>query len=128
MQRRLLHRMILPNKRSLARWSRKGPSIEQGTSIHPKPRFYKYLWQIYTADSPWENDEFFEKAPRLCTHDAMRTISALAEAGKAHIVYNYHLPRRGPEVPFDFESARWRGCKVACAYDDDPDPVWKGFK
>ena len=96
--------------------------------MHPEPRFYKYLWQIYTADSHWENCAFFDNAQKLCTHDAMRTIKALVEAGKAHIVYNHHLPRRGPGVPFDFESPRWRDQDYACAYDDDPDPVWNGFK
>ena len=96
--------------------------------IHPNPRYYKYLWQIYTADSPWEEEAFFANTPPICTHDAMKMIEKLDEAGQQYIVYNYSLPRREPGAPFDFESARWRGHECACAYDDDLDPVWHGFK
>jgi len=46
----------------------------------------------------------------------------------AHIVYNQRLPRSGPGVPFDPESERWQREEFACAYDDDPDTAWDGFK
>lgn len=119
--------MISPNRRILAGLAR-GIGLSQATRIHPKPRFFKYLWQIYTADSPWEGDDFFANAPRLCTHDAARLVDSLMEARQPHIIYNRRLPRVGPGVPFDPESPRWKGQEFVCSYDDDPDPVWNGFK
>ena len=119
--------MLSPNRKTLAR-REPGIGLWQATHIHPNRRSFKYLWQIYTIDSPWEDDQFFANAPVLCTHDAMRTIEALAEAGQAYLVYNRRLPRRGADVPFDPEHPRWRGHEFACAYDDDLDPVWNGFK
>jgi len=97
--------MIRPNKNKLAPYS-PGESIWQATSIHPNPRFFKYRWQIYTADSPWEGPEFFEKAPRFSIYEAMTLIEKLRDTAQTHIVYNQRLPRSGPGVPFDPESER----------------------
>ena len=119
--------MISPNRAFFDRHE-PGTGFSQATHMNPNPRFFKYLWRIYTADSPWEGDDFFANAPWLCTHDAMRMIESLSKAGQSHIIYNCRLPRAGPDVPFDFESPRWKDYEVACAYDDDPDPVWNGFK
>ena len=74
--------------------------------IHPNPRYYKYLWWIYTEDSLWEDQAFFDHSPKLCTHDAMVWIETLKMAGQTFIVYNESLPRRGAGVPLDFNSAR----------------------
>ena len=119
--------MFRPNRANLARLA-----TERGawaaTSMHPNPRYYKYLWQIFTTDSPCEDGAFFANAPRLCTHEAMVLIERLTERRQRYAVYNRRLPRGGPGVPFDFQSACWQGYECAQAYDDDPDPVWNGFK
>ena len=119
--------MLRPNRKNLANRDA-GSGIWQSTSIHLNAQYYKYRWQIYTADSPWEEEVFFANAPQLCTHDAMMTVEKLSAAGQSYIVYNQRLPRRGPGVPFELTSARWKDYEFASAYDDDPDPVWNGFK
>ena len=121
--------MIMPNRKNLAIHSADGHIwLGQYAHMHPNPRFFKYLWRIFTADTPWENAEFFRTAPRLCTHDAMAMMDALWEARQPQIIYNQRLPRKDLALPFDWTSERWSTAKFACAYDDDADPVWNGFK
>lgn len=122
--------MISPNRKALARWSevcRPGTSLLQGT-LHPNPRLYKHLYQIYTADYPWEDACFFAHAPMLCIHDAMQEMKALAAAGIHHIVYVHRLPRRGKATPFAPDSERWRDRTFACAYEEDNDTAWGEFR
>ena len=94
--------------------------------LHPNPRFYKYYWRVFHDKSP-EGKLFFEEKP-MNTHDAMELCRALEEQGKGYLLYNYHLPRSGENVPFYFQSDRWTGAEIARPYEDDPDPVWKGHK
>jgi hypothetical protein len=83
---------------------------------------------LYGEDSQWEDQQFFDHSPRLCTYDAMVMIDGLRQAGRSYIVYNEGLPRCGEGVPFDRDSARWRGQVFACSYEDDWDIEWNGFR
>ncbi|QIE30360.1 hypothetical protein [Caballeronia sp. SBC2] len=56
--------MQKPIKEGLARSN--GISFCSGDySLNSNPRRYKYQWQVFTLDSEWEGDEFFENAPKL---------------------------------------------------------------
>lgn len=96
--------------------------------MHPNPRFYKYYWRIFTFDSPWEGPDFFARTTELSTFNAMRLISQYREERISCLVYNRKEPRLDPVAPWDLTSARWRGRRFAPAWDDDPDPVWDGYK
>lgn len=96
--------------------------------MHPNPRFYKYRWQIYTENCEWEGGDFFENAPQYCTAACMARLQALDVPGVKYLLYNYIYPRRFEGMPFDPQHAKWQSCQWAPSWEDDPDPVWKGFK
>ena len=115
---------------------RRKESIWQGSYPHDNPRFYKYIWQIFTeADLPpaaanwscttdavwWAMDQ-----PTMSIAQAMPVIKRLFDAGTPMIVRNQCLKRLGPHSPWDDEKIKWD--HPAPAYDDDPDPAWHGYK
>ena len=96
--------------------------------MHPNPRFYKYYWWIFWKESPVEGEQFLSKDYRLCTAAAMQLLDRLKEQNELCWLYNRSLPRMDKANPFNLESERWKDTEWAPAYDDDPDPVWNGFK
>jgi len=104
-------------------------SFAQG--VHPNPRFYKYYWRVFHADSPFVGVNFFRQCERICTYEAMNLIKRLQEKGRGYIIYNVRFPRAGDDVPFDFTHNRWRGVGeliIAPQFDDDADPEYQGHK
>jgi len=97
-----------------------------GYMPHANPRMYKYFWRVFVMDTPWENREFFERAPILTTAQFMDLYAKYRANGVSCLIYNYHLPRHGSI--FDQTSAKWEGVTFAPAWDDDPDAEWQGHK
>lgn len=117
--------MLSPSKKKL----RRTPGEWWSTSpLHPEPRLYKHYWQLFTLDSPWEGDTFFDQAPVLCTAACFARLAQLKAAGQSCIVYGYKRPRRFPGMPFDPNHEKWRQVEWAPALEDDPDPEWNGFR
>ncbi|AIS95995.1 hypothetical protein BTHA_1287 [Burkholderia thailandensis MSMB59] len=119
--------MLRPTKEDFQRWSGTGFAFF-GTYLHPNPRWYKYIWQIWTPDSPLEGAEFFEHGPRYCTAQFHEMEKRMFEAGASGFIYNRQLPRRGLDKPFDLTHPRWANREWVLAWEDDPDPEWNGHK
>lgn len=90
--------------------------------LHPNPRFYKYYWHVFSRYSKYEGDEFFEKC-RMTTYEAIKEIKRLDNANEPYMLFNYSLPRSGPDTPFNKnKSKHW-----APSYNEDSDlPVSDG--
>ena len=96
-------------------------SYAQG--VHPNPRFYKYFWWVFWAQSPVDGWKFLGEEYRLSTASALTLLADLKRRGEPHWVYNCRVPRRDQANPFDVNHPRWQGVEWALAYDDDPDPA-----
>ncbi len=104
-----------------------GASYASG--MNPNPLFYKYYFWVFWQQSPVEGRAFLGKEHRLNVAAAMALIDRLCEQGEPYILYNEKFPRRDPlNTPFNPEEPRWKAFEWACAYKDDPDPEWKGFR
>lgn len=111
----------------IRQWAKEPPAGRYFSQLmHPNPRFYKYTWRVWTPDSPWEGAAFFADAPLMCTAESHELETRLLAEQKHFFVYNVQRPRFGG--PFDQTAPKWAQVIFAPAYDDDPDPVWKGHK
>lgn len=90
------------------------------------PRHYKYFWQVFTAESPYEGGEFWEHAPRLCNAAFEQEAERLREQGLTCLVYGFRLPRRDPANPWKLDHPRWQDTNFAPCWDDDTDPMIAG--
>lgn len=90
------------------------------------PRHYKHVWQVFSPESPYEGDEFWERAPRLCTADFEKETERLLAQGMSCLVYGFRLPRRDPANPWKLDHPRWQGREFAPCWDDDTDPIGEG--
>lgn len=90
------------------------------------PRFYKYLFRVFSDESPWEGDSFFRHAPLLSVADFYAETERLLQAGKSCAVYVVRRPRLDPANPWDLSSPRWQGASFAPPWDEDPDPLVDG--
>ena len=97
----------------------------KSSRMHPNPTFYKYYWTIFHEGCA-ENGDF--AAIKYCTSDAMTIIKALKANKKGYILHNWHSPRNGNKLPFDFSNIRWKGVEMAPSFEDDSDPIWEGHK
>jgi len=97
-------------------------------SPHPmgNPRHYKYVWQVFSPESPYEGDAFLEQAPRLCNAAFEQEVKRLVDAGMSCLVYGCRLPRRDPANPWDLGHPRWEGREFAPSWEEDTDPVVSG--
>lgn len=124
--------MLLPTRKTLLSLSSSGnqqPAILFSCpAIHPDTRLWKYYWQIFTLDSTWESNEFFEKATWLCTANFHKLIDQYEIEGVNCIDYNKRQPRLDPSAPWDMTSAKWNGVTFAPLWIVDPDPIWNGYK
>jgi hypothetical protein len=122
--------MLLPRKKTLASLSEgQGPNIFFSCPpLHPNPRLWKYHWQIFTCDSPWEEDDFFENSIRLSTANFFSCIDQYSEIGVSCIVYNKRYPRLDPQSPWDLKNKKWDNVSFHSSWEDDTDPVWNGHK
>ncbi|WP_175844524.1 MULTISPECIES: hypothetical protein [Burkholderia] len=119
--------MLRPTKEDFQRWSGTGFAFF-GTYLHPNPRWYKYVWQIWTPDLPLEGAEFFQHGPRYCTAHFHEVRERLSGVGVSGFIYNRQLPRQGLGKPFDLTHPRWAKREWAPAWEDDADPEWSGHK
>jgi len=117
-----LHAMTDPTQTMI--WFAAGPRFLQGN-----PRHYKFLWQVFSPESPWEGHAFMEQAPLLCNAAFEKEIERLQEQGMSCLVYGYRRPRLDPSNPWDLNSSRWKGERFAPSWDDDLDPIFsRGHK
>lgn len=119
--------MLLPTQENFRCWNGTGLTFF-GTSLHPKARLYKYVWQIWTPDTVLEGDEFFKSGPRYCTAEFMDVQQRLIDADASGFVYNRQFPRRDSGLPIDPLHPRWVNCAWAPSWEDDGDPIWNGHK
>ncbi|MDD4865541.1 MAG: hypothetical protein PHE38_16320 [Alishewanella agri] len=98
--------------------------------MHPNPRFYKYYWWIFTADTPVEGYEFLTDPYRLCTFTFEQQLKYCKENQISALIYNQQFYRDEQSLPFDFNKLRKNPDIIfAPAFDDDPDPITaQGFK
>lgn len=122
--------MIFPTYANLASRSDDAQPRIMYTSGSPhllgNPRHYKYFWQVFIADTPFEGDEFFERAPRLCNAAFEKETERLFSQGMSCLVYGFRLPRRDPASPWDLSHPRWTGREFAPSWDEDTDPAVSG--
>lgn len=119
--------MRRPTFANLAKLAGEPPSVRYCSgSPWPlgNPRHFKHLWQLFSAESPWEDDDFFEHAPLLCGADFLREAERLVQAGLTCLVYGQRRPRPDPTHPWDRSGPRWRNAVFAPCWDEDPDPVY----
>ncbi|MGI4717742.1 MAG: hypothetical protein ACRYGO_05260 [Janthinobacterium lividum] len=118
--------MRRPTFRYLARLAQESPAIvfaSGSPSLSGHPKLYKYFWQVFSVECPWENDEFFELAPHLCTADMVRTTERLLAAGHSAVLYGWKRPRKASGAPWDLAHPRWKDAVFAPSWDDDTDEV-----
>lgn len=118
--------MLSPRFKTLSKWERVDPSITFASgspTLSANPRFYKYLWHIFSRASGYEEHEFFEHAPLLCTAAMLLETQRLLDAGNTSFVYGFTRPREGTSIPMDINHPRWRDTIFALPWEDDTDPV-----
>lgn len=90
------------------------------------PRFYKYHWQVFSLECPWEEADFFRHAPILCNADCEKEVQRLIARKLSCMIYGFRRPRRDPANPWDLNSPRWEGVRFALSWDEDTDPAIDG--
>lgn len=118
---------VNPQYTDLVKTDTKEPrQVSYAQGMHPNPRFYKYYWRVFHHQS--EEGKLFFKSPALTTNAMHELCERLRNENKGYMLYNWSRPRIGDDVPFNFNSPRWRGCFTAPAYDEDSDIPWRGHK
>jgi hypothetical protein len=58
-------------------------------SLSPQgnPRHWKYYWRVFSAQFPWEDEEFFRHAPVLCNADFIRELECVHALGEWFTVF-----------------------------------------
>lgn len=123
--------MRLPIKADLARQAASGPGIwfcSGDYSLNPNRRAYKYYWQVFTLDAPWEGPAFFTNAPSLSIAKFAALEEGLRREGKSAYVYSRKYLREGHGLPLDMSHARWKGVQLVVSLEDDPDAEHDGWK
>lgn len=96
---------------------------------HGKPRFYKYYWWVFTAESPVEGDNFLTETYRLSHAEYDERIAVCRTRGMSAMVYNKKCYRTGADTPWDKHRLNERGACLAPSFNDDTDPVTScGYK
>jgi hypothetical protein len=98
-------------------------------SMHPDPRFYKYLWWVFWEESLVDGAEFLDDAYAVNTATAMALMDDLIQKRKPHWIYNRQIPRLDPGVtPFDPLHRRWKDTKFPPPLSEDSDAEWQGYR
>ena len=90
------------------------------------PRLYKYFWRVFSAQSPWEGDDFFMHAPALCTADYEKEVERLLALNLSCLIYGFRRPRKDPSNPWDLSNPKWKDRQFAISWDEDDDPIVDG--
>ena len=98
--------------------------------VHENPRWYKYFWFLFTAESPTDGHSFLSDENKLTFFEFERELERVKGIGLEAWVYNVKLHRIGGDSPFDETKLRSRGItEFAPSFDQDLDPVTsEGFK
>ena len=107
----------------------------QGSPMR-NPRWFKYVWWIYTEDNPvvrtrgtsGEGRLLRDPAERMSTFDALSAVRPLDETRRPYFLCNWELKRADPDAPWDLDLVQRNGGEIAPAYEADPDTVWEGHK
>lgn len=116
--------MLLPRFAFLAK--QEDPSIMYASgspTLSANSRLYKYVWQIFSRESAYECNVFFERAPMVCTAGMLQETQRLFDSGLTCVVYGSARPREGPGTPWDRNHPRWRNAVFAPSWEDDTDPI-----
>lgn len=109
--------------------SLEGSRSSYAQSMHPDPRFYKYLWWVFWEGSPVDGAEFLSDAYAINTAAAMELMDDLLQKQKPHWVYNRQVPRLDPGItPFDPLHSRWKDTQFALSLAEDSDAAWQGHR
>lgn len=93
------------------------------------PRLWKYYWRVFSAECPWEDDDFFQLAPVLGNAAFEEEVGRILGLGQNCMVYSFRRPRADPANPWDRTSPRWQDVEFAVSYDEDSDQiVWGNHK
>ncbi|WP_417477889.1 hypothetical protein [Maricaulis sp.] len=107
-----------------------GQSFWQGSGVHDNPRFYKYIWQIWTAADlrDFEPAHWLDEpsVPQLAFAAAMLQARPLYMTGTVFLIRSDRLYRRGADTPFD--PSRIDPARLAPPWTDDADPEFHGHK
>ena len=111
-----------------ANYFRPNTCVWQGAPIHDNPRFFKYDWRIWTAETAIIREGESLKgiraqrdaAPKYHFADAMQRVGALYRSSTPFIIASYARKRIAPETPWN--AARIDLAQQACPYDADTDP------
>jgi hypothetical protein len=102
-----------------------------GTTVHPNPKFYKYYWWVYPANSPYEcaKDVFYKPEYRLTTKEMMDLCAELDAKGISYAYVNSQRYRLGNQH-WDYEAIKKRQPEIefALSYDEDTDIEYEGHK
>lgn len=118
-----------------AKFFESGIAISQAEAVHENPRFYKYVWQIWTAKNAFPDFDALSAMNYAERHAfemqyagdpswisfsvAMQEIKTLHEKGETFLVRNKALKRISPDTPWD--KSRLKADARAPSYDDDVD-------
>ena len=98
--------------------------------VHENPRWFKYNWWIFTAQSPTDGHSFLSDENKMTFFEFERELERVKSLGLEAWVYNIKLYRLGEGSPFDETKLRARGItEFAPSFDEDQDPMTSdGFK
>lgn len=116
------------------RWFARGRSVWQGDWMHNNPRFFKYVWRIWTPEDAWEDGAVSPRQrlqvirgwPALSTHAAMGRIKQLHEGGVQLYILSWGLKRMAEDTPWD--AARVPLDRHGPDYDTDTDIPFHGHR
>lgn len=117
--------MLIPTYQALRKLN---CSASYATPLHPSPALFKYLWRVFTHDSPIEGHEFWDHGPQLCTFACFEWLERLDAGDIPYLLYNSRRRRQFTGMPFDPSSERWINAEWAPALEDDSDPAWNGHR
>lgn len=93
-------------------------------NIHPNPKFYKYYWWIFTADSKTEGDDFLTDDNKLCYAEYLNKIEHIKENNIPAMIYNRKYHRIDKNNPWNYEKLKsQKNIKFAPSFDEDTDPL-----
>ena len=99
-------------------------------NIHPNPKWFKYYWFVFTAESLIDGDSFFSDDNKLSFSEFESELARVKSLGLEAWIYNIKLYRLGEGSPFDEAKLRAKGItNFAPSFDEDQEPMSsQGYK
>lgn len=123
--------MKTPSFERINKTKHSGQVLFTGASgIHPNPKWFKYFWWIFTAESPIDGHSFLCDDNKLSFFEFEKELERVKSLGLEAWIYNTKLYRLGEDSPFDEQKLRAKGIsEFAPSFDEDQDPMTPdGFK